>query len=178
MQPYPWALVDPRKRPKRVAKKINARWGWRRCLPKCIRDVPKIFTRTIELSYVPTRKGARPGNIYEAELTFRSDRRVVGMDYVGSIMVSTIFICIDHSMGSDGDPILWDTMLFDGCVPNSDCEETLCAMGLGPEDLDYLEVGTWRYRSRADAASHHRKIVAMLRKVVPCRESGFNPSPG
>lgn len=39
--------------------------------------------------------------------------RVVKQSRVGSAMVSTVFLVIDHNHFGDGPPVLWETMVFD-----------------------------------------------------------------
>jgi len=56
------------------------------------------------------------------------------------IMVSTVFLVIDHSFGIEADPVLYETMTFD--------ED-------GPRLLA-------RYKSRAAAAQGHAHVVADL----------------
>lgn len=41
------------------------------------------------------------------------DARIVASDRVGDVRVSTVFVGLDHSYG-DGEPLLWETMIFGG----------------------------------------------------------------
>jgi hypothetical protein len=43
-----------------------------------------------------------------------ADDRVVGKKEVGPVMVSTVFLGIDHNFGGEGDPVLFETMVFGG----------------------------------------------------------------
>lgn len=75
----------------------------------------------------------------------KSPARRVGWDVVGEgpreIKVSTVFLGIDHSYGSDGGPILWETMIFGGKHDN------------------YQR----RYRTLEDAKAGHLKAVALAK---------------
>ena len=42
----------------------------------------------------------------------RSARRV-GEDDVGDLLISTLFLGLDHNYDTEGPPILWETMVFD-----------------------------------------------------------------
>lgn len=45
---------------------------------------------------------------------FGSDRRVVRQSTVGPYLVSTVFLVIDHNLGTTGTPVLFETMVFLG----------------------------------------------------------------
>ncbi len=170
MQAYPWDLAAPRKRPKRLRKKLAARWNWRRFPPKDFEMLPPgllaLFPDNVcgEI-YAPTRKGARLSNSIEASMILRSRLRAMVRDIVGPVRVSTVFLCIDHEFSFDGGdhpPVLWETMLFlDGCA--SDDADDFRAMGYGDDEAKYLGQGQWRYTSREAAVEHHAKLVGMLR---------------
>lgn len=168
MQAYPWDLADPRKRPKRLRKKLAARWNWRRFPPKGIHLPSKALTELnlpeMQRDYVPTRKGVRrAANMFETGVALACPLRMIATDHVGPIKVSTIFLCIDHSFSFGDDqpePVLWETMLFsDGGID----EETFRSMGLEPYEVVYLSDEQWRYTSRKAAVEHHEKLVEMLR---------------
>jgi hypothetical protein len=40
--------------------------------------------------------------------------RTIAKAYIGKVLVSTVFLGLDHSFGSDGPPILYETMIFRG----------------------------------------------------------------
>lgn len=40
--------------------------------------------------------------------------RVVACEAIGDCKVSTVFLAMDHRFTSEGDPILWETMIFGG----------------------------------------------------------------
>lgn len=45
---------------------------------------------------------------------FEKADRHVGNDTIGDIVISTVFLGIDHNHGNDGKPILFETMIFGG----------------------------------------------------------------
>ena len=47
------------------------------------------------------------------ERWFETADRVVGKTFIGRLVVSTVFLGIDHSFGL-GEPILFETMVFEG----------------------------------------------------------------
>jgi len=64
----------------------------------------------------------------------------VGRARIFSVEVSTVFLCVDHRHSVEGDPILWETMIFGGKYDQ------------------YQE----RYTSEKDAIDGHRKAVRMV----------------
>lgn len=42
------------------------------------------------------------------------DHRQVQADRVGDVLVSTVFLGLDHRFDGDGPPVLWETMIFGG----------------------------------------------------------------
>jgi len=64
----------------------------------------------------------------------------------GMITVSTVFLGIDHNLGGDGPPVLWETMVFGGAL---DGEQR-------------------RYTSRADALRGHQALCARVNATIPC----------
>jgi hypothetical protein len=60
------------------------------------------------------------------------------------VVVSTIFLGLDHRFGGDGPPILWETMVF----KNGEAQDMI------------------RYSSRAAAMEGHEKLVAEWRANV------------
>ncbi len=74
------------------------------------------------------------------------DRRVAHTN-IGEVLVSTVFLGIDHSfMG--GPPVLWETMIFGG--PHNDYQE--------------------RYTSRAAAEVGHMEAVNLVKNVDEAEE--------
>lgn len=87
---------------------------------------------------VPLPEGVYPKDMDE----WRDPHRTVGSTQITpDIRVSTVFLCLDHSYAPDGEPILWETMVFGG-----------------PHD-------GWqsRYTSYADAKEGHEWVVAMVK---------------
>ena len=71
--------------------------------------------------------------------TSNTERIVVQTELDGDILISTVFLALDHSFGRELQPILWETMIFGG-----------------PHD-GYQE----RYTSHADAEAGHRRAVSL-----------------
>ena len=85
-----------------------------------------------------------PASITEAAdwLEESSDRRTVKRDEIGDILVSTVFLGLDHSWTPGGKPVLWETMIFGG------------------EHNQYQE----RYTSYKDALEGHKKALTLITK--------------
>ena len=82
-------------------------------------------------------------------------------DKVGSLRISTIFLGLDHNWGN-GDPILWETMIFD--------EDRPVEVKLGSysrvvsEDIDQ-----WRHTFAEEAkAFHENKVKELQAKLDAC----------
>lgn len=45
---------------------------------------------------------------------FETEDRIVARDTIGDSMVSTVFLGIDHNFFGEGEPILWETLVFGG----------------------------------------------------------------
>jgi len=69
-----------------------------------------------------------------------SSQRVVAQDNVGEVLVSTVFLGLNHSF-TDGPPILYETMIFGG---NHDSYQD-------------------RYRNKVAAAAGHDRAMALVR---------------
>ena len=67
------------------------------------------------------------------------DQRIVAQDMVGDVKVSTVFLGIDHNFSRNGDPVLWETMIFGGRYDESQ----------------------GRYSSHADALKGHAALAAV-----------------
>jgi hypothetical protein len=85
-----------------------------------------------------------PASVIEAAdwLEEGSDRRTVKRDEIGDILVSTVFLGLDHSWTPGGKPVLWETMIFGG------------------EHDQYQE----RYTSHKDALEGHEKALTLITK--------------
>ena len=55
---------------------------------------------------------------------FETAQRVVARDEVGDVLVSTVFLGIDHGFTRQGPPILWETMIFGG--PHDQYQDRYC----------------------------------------------------
>lgn len=71
------------------------------------------------------------------------ERRTVARDEIGDVAVSTVFLGMDHGWG-DGDPLLYETMVFGGPL---DSEQD-------------------RYTSRAAAVAGHAAMLARVRAAL------------
>lgn len=74
----------------------------------------------------------------------KANRHLAKDELPGGILVSTVFLAMDHNFAGKGDPILWETMIFGG----------------GPED--YQE----RYSTREEALAGHARALALAREAV------------
>jgi hypothetical protein len=82
----------------------------------------------------------RPVSLTEGAAEFGKDR-VLKKTKIGDVEVSTVFLCIDHNFCGNGDPILWETMIFGG------------------KHDGYCD----RYPSRVDALAGHETACEMVR---------------
>jgi hypothetical protein len=85
-----------------------------------------------------------PASITEAAdwLEEGSNRRTIKRDEIGDILISTVFLGLDHSWTPGGKPVLWETMIFGG------------------EHDQYQE----RYTSHKDALEGHKKALTLITK--------------
>jgi len=81
------------------------------------------------------------------ELT-KSGRGFVKQESVGRCRVSTVFLGINCSYGGDGEPLLFETMVF------------------GAGDNNYMD----RYTTWAEAEEGHKAIVAMVKMAEEVKE--------
>ena len=68
------------------------------------------------------------------------EMKITKQEYIGDILVSTVFLGIDHSFGKSEIPVLWETMVFGGL---------------------YNEF-TQRYTSHEEALKGHSEIINMI----------------
>ncbi len=71
--------------------------------------------------------------------THYDDWRLGYSEFPGEVYVSTVFLGIDHNFTMKGDPILWETMIFN----------------LPGDEYEYQE----RYRSKEEAEEGHDRAV-------------------
>jgi hypothetical protein len=73
-----------------------------------------------------------------------ANRNVAQTEVAPGVVVSTVFLGLDHRFSGNGPPILFETMVFD----------------------DYLTCDTWRYATWAEAELGHMEVVeAMMAKL-------------
>jgi len=82
-------------------------------------------------------------NIYEWAEWFGTADRVVVQSTVHGIEISTVFLGINHRFGGNGDPLLFETMVFGG-----DLDET-----------------TLRYSTWEEAEKGHRDILDKVKRT-------------
>lgn len=73
-----------------------------------------------------------------------SDRVVAFTELPNGVSVSTVFLALDHGMGGNGDPLLFETMIFNG-------------------PLDETQ---HRYTTRAAALKGHEYYVRMAKLIA------------
>lgn len=69
-------------------------------------------------------------------------RKIVKRDEIGDILVSTVFLGLNHAWLDEQTPVLWETMIFGG------------------EHDQYQE----RYTSHEDALEGHKKALTLITK--------------
>lgn len=70
------------------------------------------------------------------------EMKITARDYVGDILVSTVFLGMNHNFDRESDtPVLWETMVFKGKYD------------------DYME----RYTSHEEALAGHKRILQMVK---------------
>ena len=78
--------------------------------------------------------------------------RQVGYSVVQDVVVSTVFLCLDHSWKEEDGPILFETMVFGG-------------------DEDQMQV---RYRTENEARNGHWDIFLKIRDKIRERKANGN----
>ncbi len=87
-------------------------------------------------------KIVKPKNMLEyVEWEGDSSKRIIAQWEKGKVLVSTVFLGLDHNHRSENDPILFETMIFGGKYDNAQ----------------------WRYRTLEAAKVHHDQVVAALK---------------
>lgn len=76
----------------------------------------------------------------------QGEGRTLARTELPRVTVSTVFLGLDHRMGAEGPPVLWETMIF--------TQDGSTADGLNEEQ--------WRYTNREDALAGHSRAVALL----------------
>lgn len=80
-------------------------------------------------------------NLYEWGQWFETANRAVAKTKIGDILVSTVFLGLDHNFSDEGDPLLFETLVFD-------------SEGEGGEMLRYF---TWD-----EAEAGHKEMVKRI----------------
>lgn len=83
----------------------------------------------------------------------RSGDRIVKQENVGDLMVSTVFLGLDHNFG-DGPPILWETMVFGK-------EVTTKIMGKTLKSRETVEINRCSGNREQAEAMHHDMVERM-----------------
>lgn len=81
--------------------------------------------------------------------------RIVLRNAFGPLIVSTVFLGLDHRHWDGGDPVLWETMVFDV----HDC----C-----------LDEHTRRYTSKLDALDGHREVCVAVEQLATTGNKKFS----
>lgn len=82
-----------------------------------------------------------------SEETFEDGGRRVGLDDLGNVRVSTVFLGLNHQWNPNGPPLIFETMIFGG-----------------PHD-DYME----RYTTIEEARAGHAKAVELAKSGTQTR---------
>lgn len=78
------------------------------------------------------------GRLLQDSLARRVARTVIHIEGGSSLVISTVFLVLDHSHGQGDDPVLWETMIFGGPTEGQD-----------------------RYTSREAALNGHKQAVTI-----------------
>ncbi len=90
---------------------------------------------------------------------FEMPHRVIAQEKVGSYLVSTVFLAIDHSHRPQGyPPVLFETMVFGSDPPHG---------SIAAEVPDYTD----RYSNYTQAMSGHKRVVSLVKNKVPSEVS-------
>jgi hypothetical protein len=84
---------------------------------------------------------------------FEHADRQLARDEIGGCVVSTVFLGIDHGFGRNREPVLWETMVFEGTEWS-----TLMRREFPRERY------TRRHTSRAEALAFHALVVDAIKK--------------
>ena len=84
-------------------------------------------------------------------IKFKQQTKHVGDDTINGVRVSTVFLGIDHNFTEQGNPVLFETMVF----ANPD---------------DYINSYCERYSTWDEAEAGHKRIVEKSRKEKVCHD--------
>ena len=79
-----------------------------------------------------------------------ADRRVAG-DRIAGIFVSTVFLGLNHNFSCEGDPLLFETMLFTEA----------------DSDLNLADIERRRYSTWDEAEAGHQETIERLQSLFP-----------
>lgn len=99
-------------------------------------------------------KGRKPVQVhdpFEFSEWFHTADRTVGRTRIGNLLVSTVFLGIDHSFGPVGKPILFETMAF---IYGETHRQA-------PHDVYQKRFATW-----SGAERHHKRLVQKIRWAI------------
>lgn len=71
------------------------------------------------------------------------EKRIVARDQIGDVLISTVFLGLDHNFDGHKEPILWETMIFGG--PHNEWQE--------------------RASTKEGALSNHRIALQLVRRA-------------
>ena len=95
---------------------------------------------------------------------FETANRVVAQTEVGSLFVSTVFLGLDHNFLDSGQPLLFETMIFDGRLTGD--------LKNSPESIYCDRASDW------DAAeAMHRRAVTLAEQMVAKAEKAIQAAP-
>lgn len=96
--------------------------------------------------------------VQEAEALLADyDARQVGYTEIGSYVVSTVFLVLDHQFG-EGPPVLYETMVFTASAMNPDADD--------PDPDPLLELDAKRYCTLAEAQAGHEEMCLLIRATI------------
>ena len=78
----------------------------------------------------------------------RASNRIVRL---GGLVISTVFLGVDHAHFTGGPPVLWETMVF---------------AAEGMPNAEEIDLSQRRYRSRLEAVAGHEEVVAEAREFL------------
>jgi len=166
MQPTDWSLAPPRKRPKRVAKKLASRLGWKHHPPRSLLRIHAALSGLEAMKssehFLPLGGDrVRPCTLAESMWFLNRPERHLARERVGPFDVSTVFLVTDANFGY-GPSLLWETMIFHDEEAVS--AEHIKTLGFEkPLLAEILDLWQWRFSKRSEAMAAHRKIVDGLR---------------
>lgn len=90
----------------------------------------------------------RPITVAEADrLLTQPGYKRVARDEIDGILVSTVWLGLDHSFGHEG-PLIFETMIFENGPLNETC---------------------WRYATEEQAVAGHQAAIRHVRQAIACR---------